>query len=130
MVHDRWFDLDQFEFDKRERKASLYLCEDAGERPYRRMEITDIADVSVHDTERIQIYDLCDVELMRGSIRLVGCIPLEIVLTAGEQSKIYILHDAPAEKFAAMHRRRDRPNWVRDVFFSLLRLLHLKKPAS
>lgn len=89
LVHDRWFDLNAFQFDQEKHEICLYL----GERrkgPYdeKLLKVTDVLDVAFRDEAQIQIYDLADVQITPSSIRLVSGFPLEIVLTIGEQCEI------------------------------------------
>jgi len=96
LVHDYYFDLDRFTFDEEAREARMYLgYQRKGPLDDRLLRITDVCAVSINDTERIGVYDLCDVEVSPPTVRLIGCIPIEIVLTIGEQCRIYLTLNKP-----------------------------------
>ena len=94
LVHDRWFDLKEFEFDKEKREACLYLS-DNRKGPYdeKLLKVTDVSNVEIRDEAQIQIYDLCDVQIGPSSIRLVSGFPLEIVLRTGAKCEITLTNN-------------------------------------
>lgn len=92
LIHDRFFDLTECEFDRETREFRLSRS-DRGKGPYNQklLKVTDVSDIAIRDEAQTQIYDLCDVKIGPSSVRILSCIPLEIVLTVGPACTIFIL---------------------------------------
>lgn len=92
LIHDRWFDLTECVFDQGRREFRLSLS-DGRKGPYRQklLIVADVTDVAIRDEAQIQIYDLCNVRITSSSIHMLSGMPLEIVLTIGDQWSIQLL---------------------------------------
>jgi hypothetical protein len=91
LVHDRWFDLTECEFDREGREFRLSLA-DAPSGPYRDklLRVTDVLDVQIRDKAETQTYDINEIHITPASVLIECSIPLEIELAVGEDSRIYI----------------------------------------
>lgn len=94
LVHDRWFALESFTFDREKQEAQLFL----GERrngPYNEkiLKITDVLNVEIDDEAQIGIYDLADIQIAASSIRLESAMSLVITLTIGVTCEISLIQN-------------------------------------
>ena len=94
LVHDRWFDLAQVQFDRQQQEVTFLL----GERhngPFtdRILKFTGVSSVTIKDEAEIGVYDLCDIvpNYVSSSIRITSGFPLEIVLEIKQRCIISIL---------------------------------------
>jgi len=95
MIHDYWFDLEQLTHDRQAREVRLGLSyKRRGPYDETNLRITDVSEVEIHDDQKIQVYDLCGVDVRESSVHLIGCIPIEIVIHVGENCKIIVTHKA------------------------------------
>lgn len=90
LVHDRWFDLTEHRFDQEQREFQLPFG-DRDQGPYDKLlTVTDVRDVIIHDTEKIQIYDINKIEIEPGIVHIVCSIPLKMVLTVGPEAVLRV----------------------------------------
>lgn len=94
LVHDRWFDLEAFTFDREKHEVRLYLGENR-KGPYdeKILIITNVFDVAIDDKAHIGIYDLADVQITATSIRLESAMSLVITLTIGDSCEISLIQN-------------------------------------
>ena len=92
LVHDRWFNLDEVAFDPERKEVSLYLGDYDGRGPYDKklLRITDVMDVSIDDKAGTGTYDINRIEFASGTVRIVCNVPLNLILTTGEECTVYI----------------------------------------
>ena len=81
-LHDRWFDVDQIEFNEGRHEWRLFFGEQR-RGPYDHvLAISGVEKYVCYDNARVGIYDMCDLTVDAGNwvIRLSGCIDIEIEL--------------------------------------------------
>jgi len=118
MTCNMWFDLKRFSFDKKGQEVRLPLG--YRERPYdqKLLIVTAVSGVAINDQDNAEAYGLRDVQVTSGSIRIKSSSPLEIVLTVGEQCRLYITD---------LRGLYGRGISIRETASTLLRFLHLRR---
>lgn len=94
LVHDRWFDLEAFTFDREKHEVRLYLGEKR-KGPYdeKILIITNVFNVAIDDQAQIGIYDVTDVQITDTSIRLESAMSLVITLAIDDCCEIYLIQN-------------------------------------
>jgi hypothetical protein len=117
LVHDRYFDLTECEFDRERREYRLSFG-DQGKGPYaeRLLKVTDVPDVSIRDEAQIGIYDINYIEIAPPMVTIVSAFPLQITLTVGDEATIFIRehpsrHGRGGERRAAREEASEGSRW-------------------
>lgn len=120
LIHDRWFDLLQVRHDAARQSFSISLGED-DHGPYhdKVLTVTDVSDLKVTDEADIRIYDLNEIVLEPGCVRLLSNFPLEIRLSVGNDCELSIqfveppCYYVPIKAEEAVRPRRKWWKWGR-----------------
>lgn len=137
LVHDWYFDFDQFAFDKESHEACFYLGEHH-KRPLgdKLLRVTHVLSIASEDGAPIGGGDINVIEVAADAVRIVGNIPNDILLTVGEHCRVVLLHKASDEgrewgRYESTTTLcRPPPLGVGQAIGNLLRRLHLKAPTS
>lgn len=94
LVHDRWFDLTEVNFDKDRGEVCILLGEQRrGSCMDRRLQITGVLGFEVKDEAKIGRYDLADIEIDSSSstLRIKSGFPLVISMRMAGKCSLSVL---------------------------------------
>lgn len=91
-VHDRFFDIDQMDFDKIKSEVKLYLSDNIKGPFNRTLTIKQVYKVTFDDTEKIGIYDINKIIIdpKTETLNLISGFPLKIIFYLMEDYEVSI----------------------------------------
>jgi len=92
LIHDKFFDLDQTQFDSKKKELKLFLGTNSKGPFNQELVVKDVVDYHVHDSERIGIYGMNVISIKESKKMIyIKAEPfLKIVINAGQNYEIIV----------------------------------------